>query len=123
VVLAADVEGDGANGANLVGLLRYKSSEKPTLQVFEERHWLQTAHEWSGTTDEVLCSHARGTRRSLTYSNRLADSLREDDPKTSWLGAWEGLAGWFPVVLARAVGAGAPNGQPEPDGPTRDARR
>ncbi len=91
LVLAADVEGPSAQGSNLVGLLRYKSSAKPTLAEFERREWLRlTHHNWGGWEAVIWCIR-QGHRKVAHLFEPVGNiALRPDDPKTALsVGAWQ----------------------------------
>lgn len=83
-----DNAGDPAEetyGVNLIGILSYKSSEKPPLHVFERRDWHRSTHHSKSRGEvpaEVVNVLALGFRRAkgrIELVGRIA--LRDDDPK------------------------------------------
>lgn len=74
--------GGDTYGINLIGLLRYKSAERPGPDTFEKREWLRlTHHSWDGRL-ELLKAMAL---RFRSYKDRFEvvgqTQIRPEDPK------------------------------------------
>ena len=94
LVLAAD-HANAEYGTNLVGVLDYRSAEKPTPDVFRQRRWLVLPRDGDGVTTDVAWYHYMGFR---SVKNRLEVvgrvELVPSDPKDSntyrrWTGIGE----------------------------------
>ncbi len=71
-------------GLNLVGLLNYKSSSKPRLEVFKRRQWLRlTHHSWAGQLEIVYVTRSgfRTYREGFEVVGKIP--VRESDPRGS----------------------------------------
>lgn len=91
LVLAVD-ETAKAEGWNLVGVLRYKSPEKPPPFVFERREWLYPSHHsWAGDKPALQWCPARRHKKegvALEVVGQVA--LREDDLREfNSYGGWQ----------------------------------
>lgn len=89
LVLAAD-HTDVEYGKNLIGVLDYLSSEKPTLEVFQERKWLlRTHHNWKNEMDLAwyLPVGFRTAKKRLEVVGQV--ELLESDPRDS-----KSYSGW-----------------------------
>lgn len=99
IVLAAMVAESTGEGHNLVGVLRYKSPQKPSREVFEARKWLILTHH-SYENDSVLawCSAVTHKGSSAEMLERVDHvTLRKDDPKDG--GGYRGWNFGIDVIL------------------------
>ncbi len=94
LVLAAD-HSNAEYGTNLIGLLDYLSSEKPTIEVFRKRKWLGVNHDSAPNTMDIAWYYHMGFR---AVKDRLAIvgevEILGSDPKDSniyrrWTGIGE----------------------------------
>jgi hypothetical protein len=71
-------------GTNLVVTLRYKSSEMPSLSVFEKREWLYlTHHSWKGRLELCYVAALRFRKVKDRFVRVGAIQLRPTDPRTA----------------------------------------
>jgi hypothetical protein len=71
-------------GTNLIATLRYKSSEMPSLDVFEKREWLYlTHHSWKSQLDLCYVTAARFRTVKDRFIRVGAIQLRPTDPRTA----------------------------------------
>jgi hypothetical protein len=83
LVLAED-HNNVENGENLIAVLDYVSSEKPSIEVFQGRKWLvRTHHNWNNQMDVAWYSHVgfRAAKKRLEIIGRV--DVLESDPKDS----------------------------------------
>ena len=91
LVLAVD-KTPKAEGWNLVGVLRYKSPEKPPLPVFEGREWLYPSHHsWAGDKPALQwCPASRHKKEGTALEVVGQVALREDDLREfNSYGGWQ----------------------------------
>lgn len=91
-VLAAN-HSNAEYGTNLVGVLDYLSSEKPTLEVFRQRNWRVLGGAGSSTRIDVAWYHYLGF---ATVRNRLevvgqAELLASDPTDSNVYRRWTGI--------------------------------
>ena len=88
VLVAEEDERGDSGGSNLVGILRYKSPDRPDIPVFERREWLTERRSLEKWVAIQWC---------MTRLKKLAPPIEvigyipitDADPKTSWtLSAW-----------------------------------
>jgi hypothetical protein len=88
LVLMGEAESDDpykeTYGRNLVVTLRYKSSERPNLSVFEKREWLYlTHHSWKDHLDLSYVMALRFREVKDSFVRVGAIELRPTDPHTA----------------------------------------
>jgi hypothetical protein len=89
LVLVADNSGR-FNGSNLIGLLHYKSPQKPTREVFKQPELLMAHHEW-GDSPRVAWHGALDHRKGGKDLELLGNVPVSDDmPYTS-----NAVGGWY----------------------------
>lgn len=89
-------------GMNLVGLLAYRSEDKPALSVFESRRWLKTVRWGRFRKKELLWLFAHGFAASAQLFEHVATvKLRWLDPKNSKSSAPQ----WsiVPTIISQAI--------------------
>jgi len=102
LVLVADLQEERGPrketyGQNLVGVLAYKSHEKPTREVFESRRWLQrTHHAWGmdGKGSAAIYYVTQPRFKKVAHQFEIVDriEIRDDDPSSSaTISGWGGI--------------------------------
>jgi len=92
IVLAAD-NSHKTEGMNLIGLLHYKNSEKPRLEVFQSRKWLKNVHYGGRGELAIYWCQARLFKSAATLFEPIGTvHLTISDPKqTSVYTSWDTL--------------------------------
>ena len=67
-----------------MGVLRYKSAQKPTPSIFKRRRWLRlTHHAWRGEEAIEWCMPERYRRAARFFEPVGQVELQPEDPQTS----------------------------------------
>jgi hypothetical protein len=82
-------------GKNLIGVLRYRSDQKPSLSVFESRDWLYlNHHNWKNEKEITWCQGHSFRKHKLPIEKVGSIKIKWFDPKDSvsfspwdWLGS------------------------------------
>jgi hypothetical protein len=81
IVLAAH-DGFEAYGSNLIGLLKFKSADKPAADVFERREWLLRADDFSrGQPDITWCVKVGFRKVAHMFDVITSTNIRSTDPQ------------------------------------------